>query len=148
MSGRLLRIENWEKLTRDAKFQPALMAALCPTSLRSLERFFASQFNQTPGEWVRELRCRLARQLIAAGWSNKAVAAELGFADESHFCHQFKRVYSASPQTFAPLYGTPDRSRVRHHASLSRLDKNVASRQDAGIVPTCFPGNLRPEIRL
>jgi AraC-like DNA-binding protein len=46
----------------------------------------------------------LAKELIAQGYSNKAVVAELKFASQSQFCHQFKRVYSASPQTFAPTY--------------------------------------------
>jgi hypothetical protein len=44
--------------------------------------------------------------LITEGWSNKAVVAELCFANESHLCHEFKRFYAVSPQTFAPLYGT------------------------------------------
>src|SRR5437773_10067517 len=35
-----------------------------PISLRQLERFFAVHFAQTPGEWVRQFRCRLAQQRI------------------------------------------------------------------------------------
>ena len=104
MSGRLHRIGNWVKLAREARFRPAEMAALCPVSLRQLERFFIKEFKQTPTEWTRELRCRLARRLISEGWSNKAVTTELQFADESHFCHEFKRIYGVCPQTYAPLY--------------------------------------------
>jgi|SRR6266568_3299136 len=104
MSGRLLKIREWEELASEAKFQPAVMAALCPVSLRQLERFFLRTFNKTPTQWTRELRCRVACQLISQGWSNKAVVAELYFANESHFCHEFKRVYGVSPQTFTPLY--------------------------------------------
>src|SRR6266852_2703848 len=100
MSGRLLRIEKWETLAREADFQPAKMAALCPVSLRQLERFFALRFGKTPGEWSRELKCRQALKLITKGYSNKAVVAELKFANGSHFCHEFKRVYGASPQSF------------------------------------------------
>ncbi|SRR6266581_213429 len=107
MSGRLLRIQNWEKLAYDAGFQPGTMAALCPISLRQLRRFFKEQFDRTPTEWAREVRCRKARSLINEGWSNKAIAAELGFADESHFCHEFKRVYGFSPQSYAPVYRGP-----------------------------------------
>ena len=101
---RLAHILNWEKLAKEAKFHPATMAALCPISLRQLERFFIERFKQTPLEWARQLRCRLACQLITQGWSNKAVVAELGFANESHLCHEFRRFYAAPPQTFAPLY--------------------------------------------
>jgi AraC-like DNA-binding protein len=76
--------------------------ALCSISLRQLERFFALRFGKTPGEWSRELKCRRALKLITEGYSNKAVAAELRFAGASHFCHEFKRVYGASPQSFLP----------------------------------------------
>src|SRR6266404_1861201 len=100
MSALLSNIQNWEKLAQEAAFQPAVMAALCPVSLRQMQRFFAERFEKTPREWARELRCRLARQLITQGWSSKAVAADLGFVDASHLCREFKRVYGVSPQTF------------------------------------------------
>jgi len=102
MSGRLLRIEQWETLARQADFQPAKMAALCSISLRQLERFFALRFGQTPGEWNRAMKCRRALKLIIEGYSNKAVVAEMKFASEPHLCHQFKQVYGASPQSFLP----------------------------------------------
>jgi transcriptional regulator GlxA family with amidase domain len=105
MKGRLLRIENWENLAQNAKFQPALMADLCPITLRNLERFFRDNFNTTPARYARELRCRLARQLISQGWSNKAVVEELGFGNAAHLCHEFKKIYGVSPQNFAPVYG-------------------------------------------
>src|SRR5208282_5839979 len=105
MNGRLFKIQDWEKLARQAKFQPGVMAALCPVSLRQLQRFFAEVFDQTPREWARKLRCRIARQLVSEGWSNRAVAEELGLGNESHLCHEFKRFYGVPPQTLAPLYG-------------------------------------------
>jgi len=48
----------------------------------------------------------MAKELIAQGYSNKAAASELKFASQSHFCREFKRVFGASPQTFAPAYGS------------------------------------------
>jgi transcriptional regulator GlxA family with amidase domain len=104
MSGQLLRIQDWESMARQAKFHPAGMAALCCISLRQMERFFVKRFNKTPIVWTRELRCQQARQLIAKGWTNKAVAIELGFANESHLCHEFRRVYGSAPRSFAPTY--------------------------------------------
>jgi AraC-like DNA-binding protein len=102
MSGRLDRVRDWKRLAQQAEFQPAKMAALCSISLRQLERFFEKQFKQTPGSWTRRLKCRLAVQLISCGWSNKAVVDELNFADEAHFCHEFKKTFGVSPQSFAP----------------------------------------------
>lgn len=105
MKGQLSRIQDWEGLVLKAKFDPATIAALCPTSLRQLERFFVARFRMTPRQWIREFRCRLAKELLAQGWSTKAVAAELYFPSVSSFCHGFKRVYRAPPQSFAPVYG-------------------------------------------
>src|SRR5580692_1523115 len=102
MSGRLSRIDEWEELATQADFQSAKMAALCCISRRQLERFFELQFQKTPGRWLRTLQCQLAKKLISKGYSNKAVAAELKFANDSHFCREFKKIFGAPPQTFAP----------------------------------------------
>ncbi|HWX20690.1 MAG TPA: helix-turn-helix domain-containing protein [Candidatus Binatia bacterium] len=111
--GRLLQIQDWEQLAREAVFQPAIMAALCPISLRQMERFFLQHFDQTPSEWVRGLRCRLARQFISEGWSSKAVILELGFVDGSHLGREFRRFYGVPPQTFAPFRSqTPARQQA------------------------------------
>src|SRR6185369_5035165 len=102
MNRRRAAVEQWETLARAADFQPATMANLCRISLRQLERIFSEQFQKTPGAWTRQLQCRLAQELIASGYSTKAAAAELKFADQSHFCHEFRKVFGASPQAFAP----------------------------------------------
>lgn len=113
MAGRLMRIANWEQIAEEAHFLPSRMAAICPVSLRQMERFFVEHFGKTPTAWILELRCSRAKALIAQGYSTKAAAAELKFADESHFCHVFKRFYGVSPQTIAPLYNvTSSKCRV------------------------------------
>jgi AraC-like DNA-binding protein len=102
VGGHLDNINDWEGLAREAHFRPADMAALCLTSLRHLQRFFETRFNQTPGKWSRELRCRIARQLVSQGWSCKAIVIDLGFVDHAHLCHEFKRIYGVNPRKFAP----------------------------------------------
>jgi AraC-like DNA-binding protein len=104
MHGRVLN-QKWEQLAREADFNSARMASLCNISERQLQRIFRRNFDCTPSHWLRELQCRLAKDLIAQGYSNKAAAAELKFASQSHFCREFKRIFGASPQTFAPAYG-------------------------------------------
>src|SRR5262249_52543486 len=81
-----------ERLAREANFNAANMASLCSISERQLQRLFKKNLNCTPSQWLRELRCRLARQLIAQGYSSKAAAAELRFASQAHFCRVFKDV--------------------------------------------------------
>lgn len=105
MNSRLLKVPDWEKLAADAGYQPEPMAALCLVSLRQLERFFKLQFGKSPTAWTRELRCRRASMLIATGYLTKAAAIELGFANSSHFCHEFKKVFGVSPQSFVPGAG-------------------------------------------
>jgi len=120
MSARLLRIQEWEQLARAASFQPARMASLCFVSQRQLQRFFEYHSHATPSHWLRQLQCRLARQLIAEGYSNKAAACELKFSNDSHFCREFKKAFGVTPQTFAPTFAGP---------KMSPMDNNVANGQ-------------------
>ena len=125
MSKRLEKIEDWEALAREADFEPGTMAALCPISLRQLERHFRLHFQKTPRQWVRELRCRQAQELVIRGYSNKAIVAELRFGSESHFCHEFKKVVGVSPQSRAPVFArTKD---------MSLSGNNVALRQSSSV---------------
>jgi AraC-like DNA-binding protein len=102
MSG-LLTIREWEQVARDAEFSPAKMATLCAISERQLQRLFRQHLRCTPSRWLRELQCRLAKQLISKGYTNKAAAAELKFSNEAHFCREFKKVFGTSPRSFAPV---------------------------------------------
>jgi AraC-like DNA-binding protein len=123
MHGRVPK-QKWEQLAREADFNSAKMASLCAISERQLQRIFRRNFDCTPSHWLRVLQCRLAKELIAQGYSNKAAAAELKFASQSHFCREFKRVFGASPQTFAPTYGfklnvaPPDNTAVRGQSAV------------------------------
>ncbi|MGO8674535.1 MAG: helix-turn-helix domain-containing protein [Limisphaerales bacterium] len=101
-AGLLVCVQEWERVAREADFKPTRMAALCSISERQLERVFKRYLNCTPSQWLRELQCRLARDLIAQGYTSKAAAAELKFATGAHFCREFKKVFGTSPQSFAP----------------------------------------------
>jgi AraC-like DNA-binding protein len=101
MNARYLSAGEMEMLARKANFHPARMAALYPLSLRQLERVFDHQFKTKPRLWLRALQCRLAAELLAKGYSNKATAEELKFGSEAQFCRRFKKTVGVSPQTFA-----------------------------------------------
>jgi AraC-like DNA-binding protein len=101
----LLTIKEWQRVAKEADFSAARMASLCSISQRQLQRLFQHYLHCTPSRWLRELQCHLAKELIARGYSNKRVAAELRFASESHFCRVFKKAFGSSPQTFAPNQG-------------------------------------------
>ena len=107
MNRHLIQTEQWEDLARRANFHPSTMAELSCISLRQLERFFIEHYNMSPGEWARELRCRLARELIAKGGRCKEVAIDLHYANNAHLCREFKSVYGLPPRTFAAMSHKP-----------------------------------------
>jgi len=114
---------EWETVARKAHFRPSIMAALCAISLRQLERLFLDHFKEAPCPWARELRCRLAQERLANGFSTKAAAKELHFGSAAHLCHEFKRLYGIAPQTFARSCMRSARKSFRYrgviiHASL------------------------------
>jgi AraC-like DNA-binding protein len=122
VNGSLLTIEQWEQVAREADFNSVKMASLCSISERQLQRLFRQHLHCTPSHWLRELQCRLARELIAHGYSNKAAANELRFANESHFCREFKKVFGISPQSFAP---DPVELKTSHALKISKNSWNV-----------------------
>ena len=124
MSGKVVRTQEWEQVARQAEFRPAKMASLCSMSERHLQRIFKKHLQRTPSQWLRELQCRLAKQLISQGYSSKAAAAELNFATDAHFCREFKKIFGTPPQSFAPAHGIS--------LKLSVLDKTGAASSAPG----------------
>jgi len=93
---------DWERLAREAQFSAAQMAALLRISERHLQRLFKKKMRCSPSCWLRELKCRMGKELISRGYTSKGAAAELEFATVAHFCREFKKVFGAPPQSFAP----------------------------------------------
>ena len=102
MSARRLQIEDLELFAVRADYKPCKMSEYCGLTLRQMERRFQREFGLTPSAWIRKFRCALALKLIAQGYKNKAVVNELKFGNDAQLCHDFRRVYGAPPQSFAP----------------------------------------------
>ena len=100
MNSRLSTIEDWAGLARKADFNAVQLASLCHVSSRQLERFFQETVHLTPSQWLRRLQCVLAGELLARGYSTKAVWAELKFGSASHFCREFRKNFGVSPSNF------------------------------------------------
>src|SRR6266545_2101124 len=89
--SRLLGVQDWVRVARNARYRCNHMAVLCSVSERQLERFFLSQFQKTPKHWLQSLRMSQALELIKRGYSTKATATELHFAGSCQFCREFKK---------------------------------------------------------
>ena len=65
-----------------------------------LTRLFQREFGTSPHAYLVRLRLRAARRLLAAGRTPAQVAAEVGFADQSHLGRWFRRAYRMTPATY------------------------------------------------
>jgi len=65
-----------------------------------LSRAFKAAFGLAPHAYLIQLRLTRARWLLARGESAVAVAAQLGFADQSHLGRWFQRAYRMSPADY------------------------------------------------
>ena len=66
-----------------------------------LARAFRRKHNLTIGDYLRRLRIEQScKMLIGTTLSVSEIAAELGFADHSHYCRIFKRIVGTSPSRF------------------------------------------------
>ena len=64
-------------------------------------RHFRRAYATSPDRYRTMRRLALARRAIQDGVPLAAVAAESGFADQSHMTRQFKRVYGVTPAVYA-----------------------------------------------
>src|SRR5581483_6054839 len=100
-----IKTKEWEQFAIRARFRSARLAELCGVPERQLQRFFKLHMEDTPGRWLRKLRCCIAKDLLARGFSTKSIAEDLRYAHPSHFCREFKAVFRATPQAFTARRG-------------------------------------------
>jgi AraC-like DNA-binding protein len=65
-----------------------------------LTRLFQRAFGTSPHAYLVRLRLRAARRLLAIGRTPAQVAAEVGFADQSHLGRWFRRAYRMTPAAY------------------------------------------------
>ena len=91
-------VASWEQLAKEAQFRPHALAEICGVSMRTLQRYFRAQYNQTVSDWLREVRLNEALNLLKACDSVKEVAFELGYKQPSHFTRDFKKRFGVPPR--------------------------------------------------
>jgi AraC-like DNA-binding protein len=100
MNTKLNHIQDWLELAKQTGFKASALAEKLNVSRWALHRHTKKLFGQSPQAWLNKQRLVLAVEMLKDCNSIKWLAGELGYKDESHFCHQFKRCYRLSPAKF------------------------------------------------
>ena len=105
MGGYSLKANELRIVIKQKGFSVKALAGHVGLGVRTLERRFCEQFRTTPKRWIIRERMNFAPPLLAGGFSNKQVAASLGYTCESNFCRDFKRYIGCAPQEFVRNHG-------------------------------------------
>jgi AraC-like DNA-binding protein len=76
------------------------LACIANLSPFHFNRVFSEQLGLPPHAFQTQLRVLNAQKLLRQGYSISSVAAQTGFADQSHFTRQFKRLTVLTPGQF------------------------------------------------
>lgn len=77
------------------------LAKACGLSVRAFERQFQAAYNTSPHDYLRQLRVRMScSALVFSRRSLAEVATEFGFADQSHFTKEFRRIMTETPRAY------------------------------------------------
>jgi AraC-like DNA-binding protein len=77
------------------------LAKTCGLSVRAFERQFRTTYRSSPHDYVRQIRVRMScSALVFSKKSLAEVANEFGFADQSHFTKEFRRIMSETPRAY------------------------------------------------
>jgi AraC-like DNA-binding protein len=77
------------------------LAGVAGLSPFHLARVFRAEVGLPPHAYLESVRVREAQQLIRGGESLADVAHRVGFADQSHFTHRFRRLVGVTPGRYA-----------------------------------------------
>ena len=100
MSSCLDQVTDWAARAKVGHYRAAKLASACKVTPRHLERYFHTRHQAAPHHWLRDLRMRLAVELIRDQTPLKVVRLELGYKDPSHFAHDFKDYFGVCPSHF------------------------------------------------
>ena len=81
------------------------LARIAGLSSLQLSRAFRREHARTPYAFVLEIRIAHAKALLGAGEAIADVAADAGFADQSHFTRHFRRVVGMTPREYLRTRG-------------------------------------------
>ena len=121
-----------EYLAAHAREQTAAstLEKIAGTDRFTISRHFRWAFGTSPDRYRTQRRLALAQAAIESGQSLAQVAADTGFADQSHMTRQFKRTYGLTPTRWKALTAASSTERpetrvhlqsIHHRATISSI---------------------------
>ncbi len=90
----------------DGMVENAALARAAGMSVRAFERAFTAEYGLSPQRYLRRLRLQIAsRRLVATRETLAGIAAGCGFADQSHFTREFRRLTGMTPGRYREVHG-------------------------------------------
>lgn len=81
------------------------LAKACGLSVRAFERQFRATYQCSPHDYVRQMRVRMScSALVFSKKSLAELASAYGFADQSHFAKEFRRIMGDPPGAYRARY--------------------------------------------
>lgn len=81
------------------------LAEMCGYNLRTFNRKFKEQFNDTPYQWIlKQNSIKIKRILIEENTPVKVISEHFGFSDTSHFNRYCKSMYGMSPTQLRDMF--------------------------------------------
>ncbi|MFM0466716.1 AraC family transcriptional regulator [Paraburkholderia strydomiana] len=100
MSATIARVRDFLHDHMDGNIGLDELASIAGIDRFRLTRLFQQAFGTSPHAYLVRLRLRAARRLLAIGRTPAEVAAEVGFADQSHLGRWFRRAYRMTPAAY------------------------------------------------
>ncbi|MDU2065593.1 MAG: AraC family transcriptional regulator [Sporomusaceae bacterium] len=98
---RLVREYIEENYQRNFSLQE--LASLVQISPFYLIRLFKAAIGLPPHLYLKQVRIRRAKELLASGLSLASIAQAMGFTDQSHFSRQFKELMGITPKNYSKI---------------------------------------------
>jgi AraC-like DNA-binding protein len=95
------RIKEYLQANLASKVRLQQLADLTGLSKAYVIRSFTHLVGMPPHEWLLQMRIEVARKRLQQGCDISDLAADLGFADQSHFHRRFKRLTGVTPALYA-----------------------------------------------
>lgn len=89
------------------------LSFICNLSPFHLIRLFKKCIGVPPHIYLKQVRIKRAKALLAKGFSMAFIAHEMGFTDQSHFSKQFKQITGITPKKYSNIIQEISHERVK-----------------------------------